>query len=67
MIALARFARARRALASRALHAACREILARTVEDARAGLAAAPLDERIVRVRRLRKLEALEAYAAAMG
>jgi hypothetical protein len=49
------------------LHAACREILARTVEDARAGLAAAPLDERIVRVRRLRKLEALEAYAAAMG
>ena len=64
---LAEVMRARRRAHARALHAACRRILAETVAAARAGLATAPDDERHIRLARLRKLEELDAYAAALG
>ena len=67
MIAYAEVARARRVRATRAVHAACRRIIADAVVAARDALAAAPPDERSLRIARLRKLEELEAYAAAVG
>jgi hypothetical protein len=70
VIALAQYARARRARrarTSRALHEACRVILARTVDATRFAAAAAPPEEQAMWARRLRKLEALETYAAAIG
>ncbi|MGH7895018.1 MAG: hypothetical protein ACREQL_10130 [Candidatus Binatia bacterium] len=67
VIVLAEVARARRQRAVRALHAACRRILAASVVAARAELATAPPDEQDVRTTRLRKLEELAAYAAALG
>lgn len=66
MIAYAEIARARRVRVRRAVHAACRQIIAQTVASARVELDGAPPEERFVRVARLRKLEELEAYAAAM-
>ena len=67
VIAFAEVARARRQRAARALHSACRGILATSVAAARAELVIAPADERGVRVARIRKLEELQAYAAAIG
>lgn len=67
VIAFAEIARARRVRATRSVHAACRRIIERTVETARMELAAAPPEERPLRMARLRKLEELEAYAAAVG
>lgn len=67
VIAYAEIARARRVRARRAVHAACRRIIADSVTAARADLAAAPPGEWPVRVARLRKLEELEAYAATIG
>ena len=49
------------------MHSACRSILATSVMAARAELASAPADERVVRIARIRKLEELWAYAAAIG
>lgn len=67
MIAYAEVVRVRRVRAMRAVHAACRRIIADSVAHARAELATAPPDDRPVRAARLRKLEELEAYAAAIG
>jgi hypothetical protein len=67
VIAFAEVARARRRRAARAMHSACRRILATTVMAARAELATAPAEERVVRMARIRKLEELCAYAAAIG
>ena len=67
VIAYAEIARARRVRTMRAVHAACRRIIADSVAAARADLMAAPPAEWSVRVTRLRKLEELEAYAAAIG
>ena len=67
VIAFAEIVRARRVRTNRAIHAACRRILERSVLAARVELAAAPPDERPIRMARLRKLEELEAYAAAVG
>jgi hypothetical protein len=67
VIAFAEVVRARRVRAARLVHAACREVIARTVCAARAELATAPPAERHIRSARLRKLEELEAYAAAIG
>lgn len=67
VIAFAEVARARRQRAARALHSVCRRILETSVLAARAELAAAPVDERGVRLARIRKLEELRAYAAAIG
>jgi hypothetical protein len=67
VIAYAEIARARRVRAMRAVHAACRRIIADSVAAARADLAAASPEEWPVRIARVRKLEELEAYAAAIG
>ncbi len=67
VIAFAEVVRARRVRSARAVHAACRGIIACTVSVARAELATSPAEERPVRLARLRKLEELEAYAAAIG
>ena len=64
---LAEVMRARRRAHARALHAACRRILADSVAAARAGLADAQERERHVLLARVRKLEELDAYAAALG
>jgi hypothetical protein len=67
VIVLAEVMRARRRAHARALHAACRRILAQSVAATRAGLASVPERERHVLLARLRKLEELDAYAAALG
>jgi hypothetical protein len=67
VIAYAEIARARRVRTMRAVHAACRRIIADSVVAARADLIAAPPGEWSIRVHRLRKLEELEAYAATIG
>jgi len=67
VIVLAEVARARRRARARALHAACRSIIAASVEAARIELARASSRERDLRRSRLRKLEELDAYAAALG
>jgi hypothetical protein len=67
LVSFAPMAERRRARDARALHAACRSIVAASVEATRAALVAAPPTERAMWGRRLRKLEDLDAYAAALG
>ena len=67
VIAYAEVVRARQVRTTRAVHAACRRIIAQSVRSARVALAVAPADERALHAARLRKLVELEAYAAAIG
>jgi hypothetical protein len=67
VIRFAEIARARRVRTTRAVHAACRWIIDRSVHVARVELATAPPGEWPIRVARLRKLEELQAYVAAIG
>jgi hypothetical protein len=67
VIAFADIVFLRRRRRTRQAHARCLEILAASVESARAELEDAPAAERWVWMRRLRKLEELAEYAGACG
>jgi len=67
VIAFAEIVRRRRRRLAREQHAACVEVLRRSVETARGELLTAPTAERWIRAARLRKLEDLHAYAVMLA
>jgi len=67
LVALSSFSERRRSREARRLHAACRDILAGSIEATRLAVAASVPAERAVQLRRLRKLEEAQAYAEALG
>jgi hypothetical protein len=67
VIAFAEIVRRRRRRLAREQHAACVEILWRSVETARGQLQTAPTADRWIRAARLRKLEDLHAYAVMLA
>jgi hypothetical protein len=67
VIAFAEIVRRRRRRLAREQHAACVEILRRSVETARGELRTGPTAERWIRAVRLRKLEDLHAYAVMLA